>query len=472
MEKRLDLISSLPHDILLRIVSMIPLKEAIRTAILSNAWRSLWAPYQVNLEPGSSHDQSAREKISQIIGAFSMFYEYPEKLKLCLQSVDLTKQRPECPNFEDESFAMVTKGTQGELHFDGSGGREKLNSTEFNLILETGRMICPRFSSIKSLQLRSVTHVSGNLVADLFSACQFLESLRLEKCKGLQKMDISTNDCLKSLTIMDCSNINCIKVSAPGLQAFCYRGILPNIVQLNSTPHLIDVILNFKDGLNFSDFHCEDVLNLLSSIRDVETLTINGWLLEWLCTAGVIFGRLEFKFSKLKELVWIDSVMDATKRDSLACFLNMTPSLERLLVRIDRNRSRVPSPCFQEYWHEPHLWMDYADVKCNGSPLMHLKTIEIVGFKSKENEVVLMDLLLHKAVNLKDMIVMSPEDEIHSAWRVRVTPKSQLDYVLRGNQNHRLLPSPSGYSLYVLTQFTRPVGLSFSSSTSKTSAFL
>lgn len=463
MEQRLDPISSLPHDMLLLIVSMIPLKEAIRTAILSNAWRSLWTPSQVKLELGATHDQSARENISQIFDAFSMCYDYPEKLKLCLHSVDHTMQRAEYPSFEDESFAIVTKGTQGELHFDCSGGREKLNSTEFSLILETGRMICPRFSSIKSLQLRSVTHVSGNLVAELFSGCQFLESLRLEKCRGLQKIDISTNDYLKSLTIMDCSNINSIKVSAPRLEAFSYRGILPNIVQLNGTPHLNDAILNFKDGLNFSDFHCEDVLNLLSSIRDVETLTISGWLLEWLCTAGVIFGRLEFKFSKLKELVWIDSVMDARKRDSLACFLNMTPSLERLFVKIDRDCSRIPSPFFQEYWHEPHLWMGYADVKCNGSPLMYLKSIEIVGFTSKENEVLLMDLLLHKAVNLKDMIVISPEDEIHSAWRVRVTPRSQLDYVLRGNQNHRLLPSPSnGYSLYVLTQL-KGSGFSFAS---------
>ncbi|XP_027175581.1 F-box protein At2g39490-like [Coffea eugenioides] len=456
MEQRLDLISGLPHDVLLLIVSMIPLKEAIRTAILSNAWRSLWTPSQVKLELGSAHDRSAREKISQIIGAFSMCYDYPEKLKLCLHSVDHTKQRAEYPRFEDESFAIVTKGAQGELHFDCSGGREKWNSTEFNLILETGRVICPRFSYIKSLQLRSVTHVSGNLAADLFSGCQILESLRLEKCRGLRKIDISTNDCLKSLTIMDCSNINSIKVSAPRLEAFSYGGILPNIVQLNGTPHLNDAILNFKDGLNFSDFHCEDVLNLLSSIRDVETLTISGWLLEWLCTAGVIFGRLEFKFSKLKELVWIDSVMDARKRDSLACFLNMTPSLERLFVKIDRDCSPIPSPFFQEYWHEPHLWMGYADVKCNGPRLMYLKSIEIAGFTSKENEVLLMDLLLHKAVNLKDMIVISPDDETHSAWRVRVTPRSQLNYVLRGNQNHRLLPSPSsGYSLYVLTQCKR-----------------
>ena len=125
MEQRLDLISSLPHDVLLLIVSMIPLKEAIRTAILSNAWRSLWTPSQVKLELGSAHDRSAREKISQIIGAFSMCYDYPEKLKLCLHSVDHTKQRAEYPRFEDESFAIVTKGAQGEIHFACSGGREK-----------------------------------------------------------------------------------------------------------------------------------------------------------------------------------------------------------------------------------------------------------------------------------------------------------------------------------------------------------
>lgn len=58
------------------------------------------------------------------------------------------------------------------------------------------------------------------------------------------------------------------------------------------------------------------------------------FFLKWLCTAGVIFGRLEFKFNKLKEFWWIDYVMDTRKRDSLACFLNMTPFLERLLVKV------------------------------------------------------------------------------------------------------------------------------------------
>ncbi|KAL3536361.1 hypothetical protein ACH5RR_004822 [Cinchona calisaya] len=434
-----DRISSLPHDILLLIASMIPLKEAIRTAVLSSAWRRLWTPSQVKLEElgFSPDDQSARLKITQIISAFSMYSDYPDKLKLCQQ-------------VEDEQFVVITKGIQGDLHFDFS---EKWTNMEFNLILEKGSVICPRFSSLKSLQLRSVNHVSEKLINDLFSSCSFLESLRFDKCRGLNNIDIRANDCLKSLTIIDCFNINSIKVSASRLKSFSYRGFLPNIVELNNTAHLVDAVLNFKDGFISDDFfRCEDVLNLLFSLKDVEMLTISGWLIEWLCTAGVIFGRLEFKFSKLKELLLIDSLVDARKRDSMACFLNITPSLERLSVKIDRNCNAIPSPFLHEYWHEPHLWMDYAVVKCNASPLKFLKTIEIVGFTSQENEVLLMDLLLHKAVNLKDLIVISPENA-SGAWRVTVTPRSQLDYaVRRTNQKHKLVPSPNGYSIYVLTE--------------------
>lgn len=277
MEDGPDFISSLPHDVLLLIASMIPLKEAIRTAVLSNSWRNLWTPSQVlKLELGSSHDQ-ARMKMKQVLGSFSMYYEYPEKLKLYLPSVNYFDKRADYTNLKDESFAIVTKGTQGEVHFDFSGGEKLNNSPKFNLILETGGLsYCPTFSSLKSLQLRSVTHVAENLVTDLFSCCQFLESLKLEKCRGLQNIDIKANNSLKSFTISDCFDINSIKVSAPSLKVFSYKGILPT-VQLNHAPDLAEAVLNFKDG---GDFNCEDVLNLLFSLKDVEMLTISGWLLE------------------------------------------------------------------------------------------------------------------------------------------------------------------------------------------------
>ena len=70
-----------------------------------------------------------------------------------------------------------------------------------------------------------------------------------------------------------------------------------------------------------------------------------------LCLAGVIFNKLDFQFNKLKELWWKGSSMDREKRDSMSCFLKITPSLERLCIDVSSclQRYTVDSACS---WHE------------------------------------------------------------------------------------------------------------------------
>ncbi|KAG5556280.1 hypothetical protein RHGRI_006776 [Rhododendron griersonianum] len=55
---------------------------------------------------------------------------------------------------------------------------------------------------------------------------------------------------------------------------------------------------------------------------------------KWLFAAGVIFGRLQFRFNKLKELSWFDAMMNQTERDSLASFLHISPHLEKLFIMV------------------------------------------------------------------------------------------------------------------------------------------
>lgn len=57
-------------------------------------------------------------------------------------------------------------------------------------------------------------------------------------------------------------------------------------------------------------------------------------MFQRLCSAGVIYGKLEFQFSRLKVLHWSDSSINSTKRDSLACFLNICPELSELFIDV------------------------------------------------------------------------------------------------------------------------------------------
>ncbi|KAA8516465.1 hypothetical protein F0562_016758 [Nyssa sinensis] len=418
MEESLDFISSLPSEILLQIISLIPLKEAVKTSILSTAWRSLWSPFQVDLEIDSDYITSdeASKKLIQAMAMFLKSHNSPELWKFCKYGM---------------VFSAI-KGVQKELYLDFSVDKEM--KSNLDLILEPNCSISSKhsieitsFSSLKTLHLRSVNHHGKSLVSTLFSNCLQLESLKLEKCNGLQRIDMKANICLQSFTMMDCPDMIGITVSAPNLKSFWYRGVLPQI-QLKGSPQLIDVILNLREGLGQNEFDCEDVLSLLASLKDIEILTISGWLLQWLCTAGVIFRRLEFQFSKLKELRWIGSLMDRPKRDSLACFLNIVPLLEILFVKIDQSYSSISCPIFHHYWHEPHLWMDYATVKSNASELKHLKLVKLIGFTNEEDQLLLMDFLLKKAATLNSMIVTSPENQ---SWRVSRIPYGQLKQMVR-----------------------------------------
>lgn len=422
-EERLDLISKLPPEILGRIVSLLPLKQAVRTSSLSTPWRSLWAPLQVDLCFASDQmtGQEASKEAALVMATFLRSCQRPQQWKFRL---GLQKNKQEPSKTVQQLLVLATMGVDKELHLNFCDGEQVPNVFQLTLGLPTKTS---GLSSLKSLHLRSVTLFAENLVSTLFSNCLLLENLKLENCSGLQSINIEAGNYLESFTVTNCPDMVNIKVSAPNLESFKYQGVLP-LIQLKNTSNLIDVVLNLRDGLGYTEFDCEELLYLLASLKEVEILTISGWLLEWMCSAGVIFGQLQFRFNKLKELRWIDSLMNRTKRDSLACFLNSTPSLEKLYIEIDQSLSSIPHPFFHHYWHEPHLWMDYKTVKCNASQLVVLKSVRLVGFTNEEDELLLMDLLLKKAVTLKSMTVTSPENH---PWSVAKVPLTQLKQTSR-----------------------------------------
>ncbi|GFZ11046.1 hypothetical protein Acr_22g0004440 [Actinidia rufa] len=430
-EARPDLISDLPHEILRQIISFIPLKAAVRTSILSNTWRTLLMPLQPHLHFDSN------QTTSEIMASLLKPCNGPELCKFSL----INQERE-----EDDFTFLATKGVEKELHLNFSDGEQ--TKANFNLTFSATKQTT-NLSSLRTLHLRSVNQFSGKLVSNLFSECQLLESLKLEKCMGLEIVDIEANHCLKSLAVIDCPNVMSISIYGTNLESLWYKGVLPEI-QIKSSLRLVDVVLDLREGLGEREFDCEGVLSLLSSLRDIESLTISGWLLEWLCAAGVIFEKLQFRFNKLKELLWIDSVMNRTKRDSLACFLNISLILENLFVKIDQNLISFTCPSFNHYWHEPHLWMDYETVKSNASQLEHLKTVELAGFGNKEDQLVLlMDLLLKKAVTLRSMRVVSPENQ---SWCVSKIPESQLKHTSGSHLKRMVVSSPSKDYFFGLTE--------------------
>ncbi|PKI60993.1 hypothetical protein CRG98_018623 [Punica granatum] len=422
-----DLISSLPTEILRRITWFLPLREALRTSTLSSSWKDLWAPVPVNFETEDGH-LIEKATAQAIVDRFISSCNCSEIRKLCFS----------CPG-NDQELVMVKGGADKELYlqfFQFNKEDTTLARKEYNLVLELGPdwRSLDEFRSLRILHLRSVMFESKDLLSALFSNLERLESLEVVDCRGLQFLEVK-DSCkhLRSLKIKGCSDIEEVKLSTPNLRAFSYSGRLPRI-EMKIGQSLVEVRLDLTDGLcPNGEFDCEEVLSLLESVKEVEVLTISGWLLRWLCSAGVIFGRLEFCFGKLKELQWVDATFDCPKKDSLSCFLNMSPVLENLhievsvihenfyhhfsfgptpkqkwimLVQIDLSRSSVEPPYFHQYWHEPHLWMDCTAVTSGVKALKSLKKVEFVGFTGEEDHSTFIDLLVENASALESMIIM------------------------------------------------------------------
>lgn len=116
-------------------------------------------------------------------------------------------------------------------------------------------------------------------------------------------------------------------------------------------------------------------------------------------------------------------------------------------MKIDQTSSPVEYPFTYQYWHEPHLWKDYATVKNEACRLKDLKTIKMIGFTGEKDQLLLMDLLLHNAINLKEIIVASPQSDY--SWRVARIPYSQLKYI---KVKYVLIYCPDTDSYFVLTE--------------------
>ena len=76
--------------------------------------------------------------------------------------------------------------------------------------------------------------------------------------------------------------------------------------------------------------------------------------------------------------------------------------------------------------------------------------VEFKGFTSQEDELVLLDLLLHSATpcTLKSMVVISPEEQ---PWQVSKIPRSQLKHTYYGNRRI-VVSAPNKDYFFGLTQ--------------------
>lgn len=311
-------------EILRHILSMLPLKFALATVTLSIRWSRLW-----NNNGVVKHGTSL-EDIDCAVGNFLLKFDtasplkYPQKLEF---------------HFRKCRILLATIGLKNKLHLDFSNGENLEFSREFKWnLLFNGTPISQAPTStffVKTLNLTSVSNLTNAIVSSLISNFQFLENLTIANCRGLTSLHIDVVSRLLSLTVLDCPQLAFLNIEAYELKSLRYRGLLC-FFHLSGVLYLEDAMLDFREGpwskyfnyLNFFD-------PLLRAITDVKLLTLPGWMFKEIVSRWLFSEYEELRFSRLKDLWWIDNSVEEHKIEALFSFMKFCLSLERLFITID-----------------------------------------------------------------------------------------------------------------------------------------
>lgn len=272
-ENSLDLLSSLPDEILARIISFLPSEFALQTSFLSTRWAGLWNTALV--QHGTT--EAAATAISEFLTHFDELnpLRQPRRLQYHFGK-------------GSTSILLATIAANNKLHMDLSTGKQEFQKQfDWQLGLNHQSLTdqpSPSAFFVKTLFLKSVGFQSKEAVSSIASNFQFLESLKIIECNGLQTLEIDSSPRLKSLTILDCPQLKSLFIRSLKLRSFRYRGLLPWLLTENHF-NLKDAMLDFRQGPGDNGFGSCDFDPSLLTIKNAEILTLCKWTFE-VCSAN------------------------------------------------------------------------------------------------------------------------------------------------------------------------------------------
>lgn len=426
MRGRRDRFEELPDEILTTIVSLLPLREAVRTSFISKRWRFIWASHSdlkfdfVNVLGSRAHRfrntrdfESKRQvqrrkfvnrvdkimderrirgdKINSLAIHFHLGKNFSSHIDHWInsavlkgvESIDIDLS--ECTSFRNGG---ATSNSFEHHQFRASPLEGKHNLRQ--LRLDSCTFSAPlRYNSLGSLiniELRRVC-IDDGLLMDLLSNCLSLKKLSLHLCQDLVNLKFTNSSHqLKFLDIKDCFRLNGIEVSSENLTRLEYTGH-PSSFIFKQVPKLTDVYLKFTnknriDGVTYaltklaSEVTHSEKLNLISilSIKALE-LPDNGPV-----------------FTNVKELILaIYPFDDEDNLSWIAYIVRAFPLLQRLQLNLF-------SPSFIKQPKE----VDRLLPQCHHE---HLTELEINGFYGNLHEAELLMYLLENVISLKRLVV-------------------------------------------------------------------
>ncbi|XP_024200141.1 F-box/LRR-repeat protein At3g03360 [Rosa chinensis] len=247
--KLVDRISVLPDEILVSILSLLPLKEAQATSVLSKRWRRVWASIiTLNFDCAPTISSFIWSYISS--KSYNLKSEVEAEISRFVPWINSVVEQHNVPCIEhfrvcshlNQEFASsidkwvqfaMEKGVRTlELDFSVWGCVPPMYTFPHYLLKHLcddhipiqGPCACIGLKSLKVLNFNCV-NVAGEVLEYFLSNCTVLEQLLV--CESPSLIDlrvVGSSVALKYLLVQDCSNIKSIEIYDAKLISFIYKG--------------------------------------------------------------------------------------------------------------------------------------------------------------------------------------------------------------------------------------------------------
>ncbi|RWR81288.1 F-box/FBD/LRR-repeat protein [Cinnamomum micranthum f. kanehirae] len=349
----IDSISNLPEDVMNLILVRLPIRDAVRTGILSKKWRYKWVNIpDIVFNEGCLMKGKSKTKHASAVDHVLLSHVGPICKFSCMSYV------PGGSHFDRWILILSKKGIKKlSLKVNLLEKRYYVPSSIFNCqeLCHLELFYCilkvpPTFKGFHNLLVLDLDNsISEDDIEYLISKCPLLERLKLY-AEFFKRFHIH----------------------APNLRYLEFYGFFRDL-SIGSSPLLTNMSLDFCLPPDYWDDYEKgnNFLQFIGCSHGIERLALKGTVLQFLCV-GSIPEKLSATYDHLKCLE-VDIKLNSKEILAILCILRSAPNLKELKIGYYLDSVEGRYDLFEE---EGDFWGAETQFDCL---LSHLRTVEVFG---------------------------------------------------------------------------------------------